>query len=121
MDPLATQFRNSKINTVPSLNLDDGDQLLTDSSRVYLRYDVANPPPHPGKGWTRFVCVSDTHGWTPNVPRGDIFIHAGDLTVYGRRKSFDTTIKYLKSLPHPVKLYELSMRPFVFVANIILI
>jgi len=84
---------------------DEPNKLITDVSRVYLKYDVLTPPAHPGKGWTRFVCVSDTHGSTPNVPWGDVLIHAGDLTVYGSRKSFEATIAYLKNLPHPVKLY----------------
>jgi hypothetical protein len=92
---------------------DEADKLITDVSRVYLKYDALNPPAHPGKGWTRFVCISDTHGSTPNVPLGDVLIHAGDLTVYGSRKSFEDTIAYLKNLPHPVKLCVLLLT-FIF-------
>lgn len=33
----------------------------------------------------RIVCVSDTHNTRPELPDGDILIHAGDLTVRGYR------------------------------------
>ncbi|EEY23283.1 ser/Thr protein phosphatase family protein [Verticillium alfalfae VaMs.102] len=32
---------------------------------------------------TRFVLISDTHNHTPALPRGDVLIHAGDLTNQG--------------------------------------
>lgn len=32
---------------------------------------------------TRFVCVSDTHNQTLKLPKGDVLIHAGDLTNQG--------------------------------------
>lgn len=32
---------------------------------------------------TRFVCISDTHNYTFKLPRGDVLIHAGDLTNQG--------------------------------------
>lgn len=32
---------------------------------------------------TRFVCISDTHNCTVKLPRGDVLIHAGDLTNQG--------------------------------------
>lgn len=31
----------------------------------------------------RFVCVSDTHNQTVKLPKGDVLIHAGDLTNQG--------------------------------------
>lgn len=121
MDTLTAQFQNLKVNLMSFVDLSDvgSDRLCTDTSRVYLRYDIAKPPSHPGKGWTRFICVSDTHGWTPDVPQGDVLIHAGDLTRYGSQKSFETTMKYLKSLPHPVKLYVPMTKSLVFVADIL--
>ena len=93
---------------------DDTHKLITDVSRVHVKYDALNPPAHPGKGWTRFICVSDTHGSTPSIPCGDVLVHAGDLTVYGNRKSFDDTIAYLKNLPHPMKLCVLLSILLVF-------
>lgn len=33
----------------------------------------------------RIVCVSDTHNQRPDLPDGDILIHAGDMTIRGYR------------------------------------
>jgi predicted phosphodiesterase len=32
---------------------------------------------------TRIVCISDTHNSTVRLPKGDVLIHAGDLTNQG--------------------------------------
>lgn len=32
---------------------------------------------------TRFVCVADTHNRPVKLPKGDVLIHAGDLTNQG--------------------------------------
>ncbi|KIK92014.1 hypothetical protein PAXRUDRAFT_148215 [Paxillus rubicundulus Ve08.2h10] len=61
-------------------------------------------PPHPGPGWTRFVCISDTHSRTYPVPSGDVLLHAGDLSSWGTLPQLATTVEWLKSLDHPVKL-----------------
>ena len=50
---------------------------------------------------TRFVCVSDTHNASPTgpfkLPKGDVLIHAGDLTNQGSynelRKAIDWIVK----------------------------
>ncbi|KAH9048493.1 Metallo-dependent phosphatase-like protein [Lactarius hengduanensis] len=56
-------------------------------------------------GWTRFVCVSDTHSKTFAVPAGDVLIHAGDLSSWGSVKQLKVTVDWLLSLPHPVKMW----------------
>lgn len=61
-------------------------------------------PPHPGQGWTRFVCVSDTHSRTFPLPEGDVLIHAGDLCSWGSVKQLQVTMDWLVSLPHPKKM-----------------
>ncbi|KAH9997529.1 Metallo-dependent phosphatase-like protein [Russula vinacea] len=61
-------------------------------------------PPHPGQGWTRFVCVSDTHSRTFPLPEGDVLIHAGDLCSWGSVKQLQVTMDWLVSLPHPKKI-----------------
>ena len=61
-------------------------------------------PPHPGQGWTRFVCLSDTHSKTFAVPAGDVLLHAGDLCSWGSVKQLKVTVDWLLSLPHPVKM-----------------
>ncbi|KAI6036869.1 Metallo-dependent phosphatase-like protein [Pisolithus microcarpus] len=61
-------------------------------------------PPHPGAGWTRFVCISDTHSGIFRLPYGDVLLHAGDLSSYGALSQLTRTVDWLKSLKHPVKI-----------------
>jgi hypothetical protein len=70
------------------------EPIITDNAIVYLQYDPENLPPRPSststsndgnvaegtESWTRFICVSDTHCNTFDVPDGDFLLHAGDLT-----------------------------------------
>lgn len=75
--------------------------LESDDSIIYL----GNPNPPPTRpGWTRFVCVSDTHGKTFDVPDGDVLLHSGDLTNLGLLKEFNVTMLWLYALPHKTKI-----------------
>ncbi|OJA18876.1 hypothetical protein AZE42_06291 [Rhizopogon vesiculosus] len=76
----------------------------TASSKVYISYDPANPPAHPGGNWTRFICISDTHSHTFTVPSGDVLLHSGDLSRLGREDEMRVTVEWLRSLEHPVKI-----------------
>jgi hypothetical protein len=76
------------------------DILESRLAKVYL--DTEKPPRHPGPGWTRFVCISDTHSRRFAVPPGDVLIHAGDLSYYS--KNLPGTIEWLKTLDHPLKM-----------------
>ncbi|KAL1983287.1 hypothetical protein VTN96DRAFT_309 [Rasamsonia emersonii] len=65
-------------------------------------------PPHlpPPQGRPiRVVCISDTHTreW-PDVPDGDLLIHAGDLCNDGSVREIQATVDWLKRLPHPHKV-----------------
>ncbi|KAJ5910597.1 hypothetical protein N7504_005240 [Penicillium tannophilum] len=53
----------------------------------------------------RVVCISDTHAleW-PNVPDGDLLIHAGDLCNDGSVREIQAAVDWLRSLPHPHKV-----------------
>lgn len=73
---------------------------------VYTTYDP-QPPEHPGPGWTRFVCLSDTHAQTFDVPAGDVLLHSGDLSESGRHNELKRTIDWLGRLPHDVKMLVL--------------
>ena len=64
------------------------------------------PPSDPTK--IRLVCISDTHTHilpTSEIPAGDILIHAGDLTHSGSAEELSKTLDWLRSLPHPHKLF----------------
>lgn len=53
---------------------------------------------------TRFVCVSDTHNSTVKLPKGDVLIHAGDLTNQGSYSEVRTSI--IRRLRQVVRLQE---------------
>src|SRR5690242_16572388 len=53
---------------------------------------------------TRFVCVSDTHNTFPSLPRGDVLIHAGDLTNQGSLSELRKAIDWLEKADFEVKI-----------------
>lgn len=61
-------------------------------------------PAQPLTGAVSVVCISDTHNSQPDIPLGDILIHAGDLTQSGSFKELQAALDWLKSQPHPHKL-----------------
>lgn len=91
-------------SVVPVTSTHYPEGLHTASSKVYLSYDPANPPAHPGENWTRFICISDTHSHTFMVPSGDVLLHSGDLSRLGREDEIRVTIEWLRGLEHPVKM-----------------
>lgn len=90
---------------VPATHLQDSEGFHTPDAHVYISYDPANPPSHPGAQWTRFVCISDTHSRTFSVPPGDVLLHSGDLSRLGREDEIRITIEWLRSLDHGVKMF----------------
>ncbi|KAK4697803.1 hypothetical protein P7C71_g318, partial [Lecanoromycetidae sp. Uapishka_2] len=50
------------------------------------------------------ICISDTHNTQPDVPHGDLLIHAGDLTQSGSLEEIQTSLNWLKTLSHPHKV-----------------
>ena len=52
----------------------------------------------------RFVCLSDTHDRTFEVPPGDVLIHAGDLTETGGIAALQKTMHWIYDMPHRFKL-----------------
>lgn len=57
--------------------------ITTPTAIIHSSYDrVDNVPPKPSTGvWTRFVCISDTHEHTFEVPHGDVLLHSGMTEV----------------------------------------
>ncbi|PLB46833.1 Ser/Thr protein phosphatase family protein, partial [Aspergillus steynii IBT 23096] len=58
---------------------------------------------------TRFVCVSDTHAYTPSeagfkLPAGDVLIHAGDLTNQGSKSELRKTMNWIAAADFEVKI-----------------
>lgn len=52
----------------------------------------------------RLVIVSDTHGFCPFLPDGDVLIHAGDMTGRGRMDQIEDAASWIASRPHPHKV-----------------
>lgn len=50
------------------------------------------------------VCISDTHNSQPDLPDGDVLIHAGDLTQSGTFEELQAALDWLIKQPHAVKV-----------------
>ncbi|XWW99982.1 hypothetical protein V2A60_007998 [Cordyceps javanica] len=50
------------------------------------------------------VCISDTHNTRPEVPDGDLLLHAGNLTVGGSYVELQAQLYWLNTLPHRYKV-----------------
>ncbi|ESK94729.1 hypothetical protein Moror_14224 [Moniliophthora roreri MCA 2997] len=78
-------------------NIEDFEQL-----HIYEKEEPApfmiDGPSHPGEGWTRFVCISDTHSECYPIPRGDVLLHAGDLSSWGQADQLEKTVNWIASL-----------------------
>uniref|UniRef100_A0A3B3TCN3 Metallophosphoesterase domain containing 1 n=1 Tax=Paramormyrops kingsleyae TaxID=1676925 RepID=A0A3B3TCN3_9TELE len=66
-----------------------------------LPHDTPKPP-----GYTRFVCVSDTHSRTDGMqmPYGDVLVHAGDFTELGLPSEVKKFNDWLGTLPYEIKI-----------------
>jgi predicted phosphodiesterase len=58
---------------------------------------------------TRFVCLSDTHNASPvhgsfKLPKGDVLIHAGDLTNQGSISELRKTVDWLEKADFEAKI-----------------
>ena len=62
--------------------------------------------------------MSDTHDLhhkidIQSLPKGDIFIHAGDFTKYSRKAELERFCQFLKSLPYKHKIVIAGNHDFV--------
>lgn len=71
-------------------------------------YEVTTASPNSKipTGYTRFVCISDTHSThrRMQIPEGDVLIHCGDFTERGFMKEVVDFNKWLGKLPHKHKI-----------------
>lgn len=67
-------------------------------------------PDSPGGLQTvRVVCISDTHNANPadgafKLPKGDVLIHAGDLTTQGTYRELQKTLSWIKNADYAAKI-----------------
>lgn len=64
----------------------------------------------------RVVAVADTHGEHARVevPDGDVFVHAGDLTQRGTLPQLKQVAEWMRSLPHRHKVFIAGNHDFAF-------
>jgi Icc-related predicted phosphoesterase len=67
----------------------------------------------------RIVAISDTHGMHRQliVPEGDVLIHAGDLTAYGKLHEVADFNEWIGSLPHKTKIIIAGNHDWCFEGN----
>lgn len=53
----------------------------------------------------KVVVLSDTHGYKPVLPEGDILIHCGDATARGTEEQHYDFVRWLDSQPHSRKVF----------------
>ncbi|RJE17653.1 Calcineurin-like phosphoesterase, partial [Aspergillus sclerotialis] len=63
------------------------------------------------------VCVSDTHNSQPKLPEGDILIHAGDLTQSGSLAELRSSVNWLRTQSHPIKVVIAGNHDFLLDAS----
>lgn len=68
---------------------------------LYSTLAPALPVPKDG---IRVVCISDTHNTQPELPNGDVLLHAGDLTQSGSPEELRSQIEWLDLQPHKFKV-----------------
>ena len=63
---------------------------------------------------TRFVCISDTHHLAGafKLPKGDVLIHAGDLSNQGSFKELEKTVKWIEQSDFEAKIIVAGMAPY---------
>ena len=60
---------------------------------------------------TRIVCISDSHNQTPKLPKGDVLIHAGDLTNQGSVSELRKTVEWLEKAEFDAKIVVAGIQP----------
>ena len=71
----------------------------------------------------KIVCISDTHAQTdskafPEIPNGDILIHAGDFTLNGQESNIGQFNDWLGTLPHHWKIVIAGNHDKMFDSNL---
>jgi predicted phosphohydrolase len=62
----------------------------------------------------RIVCLSDTHLTQPEVPDGDLLLHAGDATYNGRPDEIERFNAWFAGLPHRRKIFVAGNHDWLF-------
>lgn len=52
----------------------------------------------------KLVVISDTHGYKPALPHGDILVHCGDMTAYGTEEETRKYLTWISEQPFQFKI-----------------
>ncbi|TDZ21540.1 putative rhamnogalacturonate lyase C [Colletotrichum orbiculare MAFF 240422] len=71
---------------------------------------------------TRFVCVSDTHNTAVKLPKGDVLIHAGDLTNQGSYSELSRAVEWLEKADFEAKIviagnHDITLDPSFYASH----
>ncbi|KAJ5589447.1 hypothetical protein N7537_012125 [Penicillium hordei] len=67
-------------------------------------------PGEPPQDPVTVVCISNTYNERPQIPPGDILIHAGDMAADGSLADLQATLNWLKEQPHHIKIVVAGRR-----------
>jgi Icc-related predicted phosphoesterase len=64
----------------------------------------------------KIIAISDTHSMHEqmSIPEGDILIHSGDITLYGRLNELQAFNDWLGTLPHKYKIIVAGNHDYAF-------
>lgn len=65
----------------------------------------------------KIVTISDTHTYKPEIPDGDILLHAGDATYRGLEGEVREFGEWFQSLPHKYKIFVPGNHDLSFESN----
>lgn len=63
---------------------------------------------------SKLVLISDTHGYKPELPEGDILLHGGDLTGNGTIRECQEALDWLNAQPHKYVVAVAGNHDFAF-------
>lgn len=77
---------------------------LRSTATKILKYRAQVPAQTPSLRPVTVVCISDTHNTKPQIPAGDLLVHAGDLSNHGSFDEIQDQLSWLSSQPHKHKV-----------------
>ena len=64
----------------------------------------------------KFIAISDTHcrHRSLRIPKGDVLLHAGDISLRGHQREIEDFLDWFGKLPHPHKIFIAGNHDFFF-------
>ena len=78
--------------------------LATTLLKLHPLHSSPTTPSTTATSSVRIICISDTHNTQPDLPPGDVLIHAGDLTENGSYDEIQAQLTWLSGQPYRYKV-----------------